>query len=84
MNLGDVVVLDGRSFHVCGVDPVSVRPRFAYLQAARTGRAISVPFERASASAAWDPSSTWPVWQEPVYATRWLAVCEEQEPFSSA
>jgi hypothetical protein len=75
MNLGDLVVLDGRSFQVCGVDPVSVRPRFAYLQEARTGRAISVPFERASA--ALDRSSAWPREQEPVYTARWLAVCEE-------
>jgi hypothetical protein len=82
MNLGDVVVLDGRSFQVCGVDPVSVQPRFAYLQEVRTGRAVSVPFERASA--AMDSSSAWHGRQEPVYAARWLVVCEEYEPFSSA
>jgi hypothetical protein len=75
MNLGDVVVLDGRSFNVCGVDPVSVRPRFAYLQEARTGRFISVPFERASA--AMTSLSAWHGRQEPVHAARWLAVCEE-------
>ena len=75
MNLGDVVVLGGRSFHVCGVDPVSVRPRLAYLQEARTGRSISVPFERASAATTSSPA--WQGWHERMDAARWLAIWEE-------
>jgi len=46
MDLGDIVIYGGRRHYVRGVDPVSVRPRYLYLEDVRTGKTVSVAFEQ--------------------------------------
>ena len=48
MDIGDSVIYGGKRFRVRGFDPVGVDPRLVYLEDAKTGRTISVPFESLS------------------------------------
>jgi hypothetical protein len=44
MDIGDIVSYEGRHYFVRGFDPDGVEPRLVYLEDAKTGRTISVPF----------------------------------------
>jgi len=44
MDIGDIVSFEGRRYSVRGLDPGGVEPRFVYLEDAKTGRTIAVPF----------------------------------------
>jgi len=45
MDLGNILIYDGQRFYIRGLDPVSVHPRYVYLENVRTGKAVSVAFE---------------------------------------
>ena len=46
MELGDIVIYRGRRYYVRGIDPVSVHPRFLYLEDVLTGKTLSVALEQ--------------------------------------
>ena len=46
MDLGDIVIYGGQRYYVRGIDPVSVHPRYLYLEDVRTGRPVSVALEQ--------------------------------------
>jgi hypothetical protein len=48
VKLGDIVIFGGERFFLRGIDPIGVRPRFVYLEDARTGRTLSVALDERS------------------------------------
>jgi hypothetical protein len=45
MNIGDLVLHQGRRYYLRGLDPMSLPDRRAMLEDAETGEQVSVPFE---------------------------------------
>jgi hypothetical protein len=45
MKIGDLVLFQGRSFYLRGLDPMSVPDRRAILEDLETGREVRVPFD---------------------------------------
>ena len=43
MNIGDLVLFQGRTFYLRGLDPMSVPDRRAILEDAETGQELQVP-----------------------------------------
>jgi hypothetical protein len=48
MNIGDLVLHEGRRYYLRGLDPMSVPDRQAFLEDAFTGEARMVPVDRSS------------------------------------
>jgi hypothetical protein len=46
MNIGDLVLHQGRRYYLRGLDPMSVPDRRAMLEDAETGERLSVPIEQ--------------------------------------
>ena len=45
MDIDDIVMYDGRRYHLRGLDPEGVEPRFVYLEDPRAQMTFSVLFE---------------------------------------
>ena len=52
MNIGDLVLYEGRQYYLRGLDPMSVPERQAFLEDASTGEARTVPVDELELDAA--------------------------------
>jgi hypothetical protein len=46
MQIGDILIHDGRQYVLLGFDPEGVTPRMMYVEDAGTGAHMTLPFER--------------------------------------